>query len=54
MVAEGVETEANRDLLANNGCSTYQGFWFSRPLPLSEFEAKVRTGWKRPEPAVTA
>ena len=54
VVAEGVETEANRALLANNGCGTYQGFLFSRPLPLSEFEAKVRTGWKRPEPAVTA
>jgi diguanylate cyclase (GGDEF)-like protein/PAS domain S-box-containing protein len=45
VVAEGVETEANRDLLANNGCSTYQGFLFSRPLPLSEFEAKARAGW---------
>ena len=46
VVAEGVETEANRVLLADNGCGTYQGFLFSRPLPLSEFEAKVRTGWQ--------
>jgi len=54
VVAEGVETEENRALLANNGCGIYQGFLFSRPLPLSEFEAKVRTGWKQPVPTVTA
>ena len=45
VVAEGVETEANRSLLAQNGCCAYQGYLFSRPLPLREFEAKIRTGW---------
>ena len=39
VVAEGVETEAQRALLAQQGCDAYQGYLFSRPLPASEFEA---------------
>jgi diguanylate cyclase (GGDEF)-like protein/PAS domain S-box-containing protein len=31
VVAEGVETESQRDFLANNGCHAYQGFFFSQP-----------------------
>ena len=38
-LAEGVETEAQRDFLAHQGCRSYQGFLCSRPLPLAEFEA---------------
>jgi diguanylate cyclase (GGDEF)-like protein/PAS domain S-box-containing protein len=38
VIAEGVETEAQRDFLANSGCHSYQGYFFSRPLPLEEFE----------------
>jgi EAL domain-containing protein (putative c-di-GMP-specific phosphodiesterase class I) len=44
-VAEGVESEANRAILEHNGCAAYQGYLFSRPLPLAEFEAKIRVGW---------
>jgi len=39
VIAEGVETEAQRDALAGLGCHAYQGYLFSRPLPLAEFEA---------------
>jgi len=39
VIAEGVETEAQRDFLATQGCHAYQGYLFSRPLPLEEFEA---------------
>jgi diguanylate cyclase (GGDEF)-like protein/PAS domain S-box-containing protein len=39
VIAEGVETEQQRDFLASNGCLAYQGFLYSRPLPLREFEA---------------
>jgi EAL domain-containing protein (putative c-di-GMP-specific phosphodiesterase class I) len=38
VVAEGVETEAQRDALAKFGCHTYQGYLYSKPLPLAEFE----------------
>ena len=39
VIAEGVETQSQRDFLAANGCTFYQGYFFSRPLPLSEFAA---------------
>ncbi len=39
VIAEGVETQAQRDALCNIGCYSYQGYWFSRPVPLDEFEA---------------
>ncbi|MFY8095706.1 MAG: putative bifunctional diguanylate cyclase/phosphodiesterase [Niveispirillum sp.] len=38
IVAEGVETEPQRDWLCNMGCQTIQGFLISRPLPAAEFE----------------
>ena len=39
VIAEGVETEAQRDLLAGLGCHNYQGYLFSPALPAQEFEA---------------
>ena len=42
VIAEGVETEMQRDFLASNSCLTYQGYFFSKPLPLPEFEAFVK------------
>ena len=44
VIAEGVETQAQREFLANMGCHTYQGYLFSRPLPIAEFEALVTCG----------
>lgn len=38
VIAEGVETAAQRDFLATVGCHAYQGYFFSRPLPLEGFE----------------
>ncbi|WP_018606097.1 EAL domain-containing protein [Uliginosibacterium gangwonense] len=37
VIAEGVETEAQRQFLEANGCPVYQGFLFSPPVPLSAF-----------------
>ncbi|QLG89960.1 EAL domain-containing protein [Chitinibacter bivalviorum] len=42
VIAEGVETEMQRDFLAHAGCHAYQGYYFSRPLPLAEFEEYAR------------
>jgi diguanylate cyclase (GGDEF)-like protein len=41
VIAEGVETEAQRDFLAAAGCHAYQGYHFCRPLPIDEFEAML-------------
>jgi len=41
VIAEGVENEAQRAFLENNGCFAYQGYLFSRPLPLEAFEGFV-------------
>ena len=37
VIAEGVETEAQRDFLARLGCKAFQGYLCSRPLPLENF-----------------
>jgi diguanylate cyclase (GGDEF)-like protein/PAS domain S-box-containing protein len=42
VIAEGVETEAQREFLANNNCHAYQGYLFSQPLALEDFEAFIR------------
>jgi FOG: EAL domain len=43
VIAEGVETAAQREFLARVGCHAYQGYHFGRPVPLPEFEAQTRT-----------
>ena len=41
VVAEGVETEGQRAFLAHQGCHAYQGYLFSPPLPIADFDAFV-------------
>ena len=41
VVAEGVETEAQRDFLVECGCEEMQGFLFSKPLPAKELAERV-------------
>ncbi|HIJ61875.1 MAG TPA: EAL domain-containing protein [Rhodospirillaceae bacterium] len=43
VIAEGVETEAQRDFLAEHGCNAYQGYLFSRPVPVEEFESLLES-----------
>lgn len=38
VIAEGVETQAQRDCLASIGCHAFQGYYFSRPLAIQDFE----------------
>lgn len=37
VIAEGVENEAQRTILEQHGCHDYQGYLFSRPLPIDDF-----------------
>ena len=41
-VAEGVETKAQLERLRDVGCDYAQGYYFSRPLPIPEFEALMK------------
>ena len=62
VIAEGVETEGERNLLLEQGCSNFQGYLYSRPLPIAQFEnylherngALAHTGpappWQTPDP----
>jgi diguanylate cyclase (GGDEF)-like protein len=42
VVAEGVETEGQLNILREGGCHLVQGYYFSRPLPPGEFEELIR------------
>lgn len=42
IIAEGVETEEQLKFLLNKGCTAYQGYLFSRPLPIMQFEELLR------------
>ena len=44
VIAEGVETEAHRAWLEEQGCHAFQGYLFSRPQPLEELEAMIMEG----------
>ncbi len=41
VIAEGVETYAQREKLLQMGCHCYQGYLFSRPLPLNDFNTLI-------------
>lgn len=43
VVAEGVETKSQMDILLGQGCDSVQGYLFSRPLPPLEFAAFLRS-----------
>lgn len=38
VIAEGIETEEQLELLISAGCDYGQGYWFSKPLAPKEFE----------------
>lgn len=42
VIAEGVEMQQQMVMLQNMGCHAFQGYLFSRPLPLHEFEANLQ------------
>jgi len=48
VLAEGVETEAQRQFLDRWGCSNWQGYLFGRPVPLVEFLAALAPATAEP------
>ncbi|MBV7538643.1 EAL domain-containing protein [Duganella sp. sic0402] len=42
VIAEGVETQAQRDFLRAKQCDEAQGYLFAKPMPVAQFEAMVR------------
>jgi diguanylate cyclase (GGDEF)-like protein/PAS domain S-box-containing protein len=49
VIAEGVETEEQRQLLLEKGCSHFQGYLFSKPVPIEQLEEKLKQ-WKSTQP----
>ena len=43
VIAEGVETKAQLSLLQQLGCMHYQGYLFSKPVPIEQFELLIET-----------
>lgn len=46
VIAEGVETAGQLEYLRSHGCDEMQGYLFSRPVPVGEFEQMLRGGKK--------
>ena len=45
VVAEGVETEMQRDYLMEHGCDYLQGYYFSKPLPADEISRFIQSSY---------
>ena len=41
VIAEGVETKAQREFLNLYGCHAFQGYLFNKPMPIKEFETLI-------------
>jgi diguanylate cyclase (GGDEF)-like protein/PAS domain S-box-containing protein len=44
VLAEGVETEAQRDFLKTSGCQVFQGYFYSKPVSGEEISERIRRG----------
>jgi len=42
VIAEGVETKAQQQILMQNGCNHFQGYLFGKPVPIRELESQLR------------
>jgi len=42
-IAEGVETDQQKQILFDNGCTHFQGYLFGKPSPIDEFERALKS-----------
>ena len=50
VLAEGVETEAQRHFLTASGCHVFQGYLFGKPMPGEELTRRLQSGEYVPAP----
>jgi EAL domain-containing protein (putative c-di-GMP-specific phosphodiesterase class I) len=43
VIAEGVETEEQKNILLSIGCADYQGYLFGKPVPIEQFQALLKS-----------
>lgn len=48
VIAEGIETQEQHQLVRASGCDYAQGYWFAKPMPAEEFGAWLRTNGRDP------
>ena len=42
IVAEGIEKKEQVEFLAEQGCDMIQGFYFAKPMPVEEFNERIK------------
>ena len=52
VIAEGVETQMQKDTLAEYGCQLFQGFLMGRPQPAPELEVTLQSAAFAPQPSL--
>ena len=48
IIAEGVESDVERKYLSSGGCTVYQGYYYSKPIPAASFEELLSSSLHEP------
>jgi EAL domain-containing protein (putative c-di-GMP-specific phosphodiesterase class I) len=47
VIAEGVETKGQLQILKSKGCNAFQGYLFAKPMPVESFEGLLQQAYER-------